>query len=174
MNQIRRPEGIEHRHIHEAHGTRLHAWPSGLALFGLLLVLAASGLFGARETLTARGEGVRLRVEGPSRIRSGEFFEMLFTIETRREIRDAVLSIDHDVWHEVTINTMIPQPTEEDFGEGSFEFHFGALTPGSRLLVKVDGQVNPAYPPGANAGAIGLVDGAATLASVDYSMRVLP
>lgn len=174
MNEPRRPDGIEYRHIHEAHGTRLHAWPSGLTLFAFVIALAAFGIPGERESITAGGDAVRLTVEGPSRIRSGEYFEMLFTIDTERELRDAVLSVDQAIWHDVTINTMIPTPAEEKFRNGSFEFHFGALTPGSRLLVKVDGQINPAYPPGANEGAIALVDGAATLASVDYSIKVLP
>lgn len=174
MNGIRRPDGIHHRHIHDARGSLLHAWPSGLVVFGSLILVAAFGVFGERGTLTAAAEGVRLSVAGPFRIRSGEFFEMLFIVETDREIRDAVLSVDEDVWYDVTINTMIPQPTEESFSNGAFEFHFGALTPGSRLLVKVDGQINPAYPPGLNEGAIEIVDGAATLAGVAYSMRVLP
>lgn len=174
MNEPTRPDGIEHRHIHEAQGTRLHAWPSGLVLFAMILGIAGSGVLGERNTVTSGGGGVRLSVEGPVIIRSGEFFEMLFTIETEREIRDAVLSVDSRVWHDMTINTMIPQPTEESFKDGSFEFHFGALAAGARLVVKVDGQVNPAYPPGTNEGAIAFVDGAATLTSVDYAMRVLP
>lgn len=173
MNEIRRPEGIERRHI-EASGSLLHALPTGLILFGLLLLAALLGTFGRRDTLTAAGAGVELSVEGPMRIRSGEFFEMLFTIETEREIRDAVLSVGSGIWHDVTINTMIPQPTEESAEDGAFEFHFGALRPGSRLLVKVDGQINPTYPPGTNEGVIELVDGAATLASIDYRMKVLP
>jgi hypothetical protein len=173
MSQIRRPEGIEERHLRAA-GTRLHAWPTGLVVFTLVIVAALTGAFGVRDTVTADEASVRLSVEGPSRIRSGEFFEMLFTVDTQREIRDAVLSIDPEIWHDVTINTMIPQPAEESFEDGTFRFHFGALTPGSRLLVKVDGQINPAYPPGANRGAVELVDGAATLARVDYEMQVLP
>lgn len=173
MNEPRRPDGIERRHV-QAHGTRLHAWPSGLVLLGLILAITSSGVLGQRGRVASAGDGVRLSVEGPVRIRSGEYFEMLFTVDTEREIRDAVLSVDIRVWHDVTINTMIPQPAEESFEDGAFEFHFGALTRGSRLVVKVDGQINPAYPPGANAGAIALSDGAVTLASVDYTMRVLP
>lgn len=173
MNAIRWPEGIEERHL-RARGTRLHAWPTGLVLFALVLLGAVLGTFGLRDRLTAEGAGVRLVVEGPKRIRSGEFFEMLFTVDAEREIKDAVLSIDPGIWHDITINTMIPQPAEEGFEDGAFRFHFGALTAGSRLLVKVDGQVNPAYPPGTNRGAVELVDGAATLARIDYEMKVFP
>ncbi|HZD51440.1 MAG TPA: hypothetical protein VE175_00200 [Woeseiaceae bacterium] len=172
MDDTTRPDGIEHRHIHEAHGTRLHAWPTGLAI--LALAIAVFGVFGRRDTVTAEGDRVRLSVEGPSRIRSGELFEMLFTIETDREIRDAVLSVGPEIWHEVTINTVIPEPTEESFSDGSFEFHFGALRPGSRLLVKVDAQINPVYPPGNNEAVVALIDGPATLVALDYSMRVYP
>jgi hypothetical protein len=173
MNDVQWPDGIKPRHIHEAHGSGFRSLGS-IILLGLLLAASLFGLFGIRDTLTAAGDGVRLAVEGPKRIRSGEYFEMLFTIETEREIRDAALSVDTRIWHDVTINTIIPQPTEEDFRDGSFEFHFGALPPGSRLAVKIDGQINPAYPPGLNEGKVAVVDGAAILAAVEYSMRILP
>lgn len=173
MNDLRRPDGIERRHVH-AGGTQLHAWPTGLILFGLVLVLAALGVFGTRAAVTGAAEGVRLSVEGPQRIRSGEMFEMLFTVETERAIRDAVLAVDSAIWKDVTVNTFMPQPADERFENGAFAFHFGKLTPGSRLLVKVDGQINPIYPPGPRDGTIALVDGAATLVSVDYSIKVFP
>ncbi len=173
MNEVTRPDGIEPRHIHDVHGSGWSSWGAVL-LLGLVLVVALAGLLGSRTTLSTSGNGVALTIEGPERIRSGEFFEMLFTIETEREIRDAVLNVAADVWHDVTINTMIPQATEEGFAEGAFEFHYGALPPGTRLLVKVDGQVNPDYPPGPNAGAIEITDGPETLASIDYRIMVLP
>ncbi len=173
MNEVRRPDGIEPRHIHDAHATGIRTL-GGVVALALLLLLALLGLFGVQQTLVAADSGVKLTVAGPERIRSGELFEMLFTIETEREIKDAVLSIDAGIWYDVTINTMIPQATEESFEKGSFEFNYGALLPGSRLLVKVDGQINPRYPPRTNEGSIEVTDGAATLASVDYAMTVLP
>lgn len=173
MNEVIRPDGIEPRHIHEAHGSGMMTW-GGVVLLGAVMLLALFGVFGSESTLSAAGEGVQLTVEGPERIRSGEYFEMMFTIETEREIRDAVLSVDADLWHDLTINTMLPTPTEEGFEDGSFDFHYGALPPGTRLLVKVDGQVNPDYPPGPNQGAIDITDGPSTLASVDYTITVLP
>ncbi|HEX7061815.1 MAG TPA: hypothetical protein VF200_07570 [Woeseiaceae bacterium] len=173
MSDLTRPDGIESRHVH-AGGTRLHAWPIGLVLFGLVLVVAGLGVFGARAAVSGAAAGVRLSVEGPKRIRSGEMFEMLFTVETERAIRDAVLTVDPAIWKDVTVNTFMPQPADERFEDGAFAFHFGALSPGSRLLVKVDGQINPIYPPGPRDGTITLVDGAATLVSVDYSIKVFP
>ncbi|HET6630476.1 MAG TPA: hypothetical protein VFG91_11935 [Woeseiaceae bacterium] len=173
MNEVTRPEGIEPRHIHEAHGSGIMTW-GGVVLLGVLLIVALCGVFGKTTTLADAGEGVKLTIEGPKRIRSGEYFEMMFTIETEREIKDAVLSVDADVWHDFTVNTMIPAATEEGFENGSFDFHYGALPPGTRLLVKVDGQVNPRYPPGPNQGAIEVTDGPATLASIDYTIMVFP
>lgn len=173
MNEVTRPDGIEPRHIHEARGSGIMTW-GGIALLGLVMIIALSGVFGSQTTLSDAPESVKLTVEGPKRIRSGEYFEMMFTIEAEREIRDAVLSIDAGIWHDLTINTMIPMATEEGFQDGSFDFHYGALPAGTRLLVKVDGQVNPRYPPGPNQGAIEVTDGPATLASVDYRIMVLP
>lgn len=173
MNVLMRPDGIEPRHIHEARGSGPSTFV-GVVVLGLLIIGALFGAFGIRQNLVAPGNGVSLSVAGPERIRSGEYFEMLFIIETQRELKDAVLSVDSDIWHDITINTMIPQPTEEGFEDGSFDFHYGALPTGSRLLVKIDGQVNPRYPPGTNQGPIDVTDGPATLATVDYSLTVLP
>lgn len=173
MNEVTRPDGIEPRHIHEEHGSGVMTW-GGVVLLGVVMTLAVFGSFGIVTLLSDAREGVKLTIEGPQRIRSGEYFEMMFTIETEREIKDAVLSVDADVWHDMTINTMIPMAVEEGFQDGSFDFHYGALPAGARLLVKVDGQVNPRYPPGPNRGAIEVTDGPATLASVDYTIMVFP
>ena len=51
---------------------------------GLLLVLALLGVFGARGTIVARGDDIDLVIEGPVRIRNGNFFETSLTVDIRR------------------------------------------------------------------------------------------
>jgi hypothetical protein len=167
------PEGIDQRHIHQAM-LLAHRWPLGLIALGILLVAALSGVFGTEARWTVSGHGLDAVLAGPLRIRNGEVFEMRVTVSARRDIRDLVLRIDRDIWHDVTVNTFIPAAIEERFRNDAFEFHFGALRTGASLLVKIDGQINPSHPPARNDGRITLADGATVLATVAYTMDVFP
>lgn len=168
------PEGIEPRHVQGKAGTVVHAWPVGLAALGALLVAALFGVFGAEARMTGAGAGVDVAVEGPVPIRNGEVFEMRVAISTKRDIRDLVLLVDHDIWRNVTVNTLMPGATAEGIRYGKFEFHFGALSAGTGFLVKVDGQINPSHPPSRNDGNVSVADGETILATVGYKMDVLP
>lgn len=173
-SDIALPEGIEKRHIHEAGGSFRHQWPVGMLGLGVLLLASVLGWFGTEEQLTAAASEVQLSVDGPSRIRNGEFFELLITIETDRPIGDLTLVIDEDVWRDTTVNTFIPAASEENFEDGAFTFAFGPFEPGSQLSIKVDGQVNPDHTPSANRGPIAVADGDEPLVELDYVMEVLP
>src|SRR3546814_18107383 len=85
-----------------------------------------------------------LKVSTPEIIRNGEFFETLVIIEARRPIFEPVLSVSSSLWREVSINFMAPAASAEDFKDGAFSFIYGAKKTGDRLLVTVDGQINPA------------------------------
>jgi hypothetical protein len=73
----------------------------------------------------------------------------------------------------MTINTMIPAPSEEKAGKGAFRFHYGALKPGDTLDIKVDGQINPPLFAG-NSGSVELHDGDTPVARVPVEITVLP
>jgi hypothetical protein len=174
MDELTRPDGIEPKHIHEARGSFVRRWPFGLAGLGLLLGLAFFGAYGEQGRTTGSGSDVSFSVDGPHRIRNGEFFEMVLDVAARREIRDLVILVGADVWRDVTVNTLMPDPSEHGFRNGSFEFRFGALGAGETFRFKVDAQVNPSHTPSANKGTIQIADGDATLATVNYAMEVLP
>ena len=174
MDNLVRPDGIEPRHIHEAGGAIARRWPFGLAALGLILALAFFGAYGRHDRLTGSGDEVAVVVHAPLRIRNGEFFEMVLDVEARRDIEDLVVLVGADLWRDVTVNTLLPDPSEHGFRDGFYEFRFGRLAAGERLRVKVDGQVNPSHAPSANKGAIEIADGEVTLTTVDYAMEVLP
>jgi hypothetical protein len=174
MSDLARPDGIEPKHIHEAGGSVVRRWPFGLAGLGVLLALAFVGVYGKQNRLAGSGSEVELAVEGPVRIRNGEFFEMVLNVETRRDIRDLVVLIGADLWRDVTVNTLLPDPSEHGFRDGSYEFRFGPLEAGGTLRIKVDGQINPSHAPSANEDTIEIADGEATLVTVNYAMEVLP
>lgn len=174
MDERATPQGIEHKHIHDARGSIFRRWPFGLAALAVVLLPAFFGVYGSNATLAGAGTDVRFTVDGPRRIRNGEFFELILNIEAQGRVEDAVVLIGAPLFRDMTINTLLPDPSEHGFRNGSFEFRFGALGAGESLQVKLDGQVNPSHTPSANKGAIAVADGETILATVDYAMEVLP
>jgi hypothetical protein len=168
------PDGIEQRHIHEASGSIFRRWPFGLG--GLMIILAPAffGVYGSDTTLATADNGVLLEVEGPGRIRNGEFFELLLSVEAHRDIHDLVVLVGADLLLDATVNTLLPDPSEHGFRDGSYEFRFGQLAAGESLEVKIDAQINPDHTPSANDDTISVADGESVLAKVFYVMEVLP
>jgi hypothetical protein len=174
MHERARPQGIEHKHIHEAKGSIFRRWPFGLAALAIVLLPAFFGVYGSSSTLTGIGPKVRFTVEGPGRIRNGEFFEIILSVEAQSQVEDAVVLIGASLFRDITINTLLPDPSEHGFRDSSFEFRFGRLGAGERLEVKLDAQINTNHTASANEGAIAIADGETLLATVDYAIEVLP
>lgn len=168
------PEGIESRHIYRAEGSTFRQWPWGSAALGVLLTLSFFGVYGDVQKRSHSGEEVQFVVEGPSVIRNGEFFEMMLTVEARRDIQNLSIRVEADLWRDMTVNTLLPDPSEQSFANGAFVLEFGMLDAGKNLLVKIDGQVNPSHGPSANEGVISIADDRTTLASVNFNIEVLP
>lgn len=174
MSALAHPEGIERRHVRATRRARFAGLPLGMIGLGVLLAASILGLFGREASRSASGDGASVAVHGPASIRNGEFFEMTVTVEADRDLEEVVLLVGEDVWRDVTVNTFIPAPSEETFGDGSFRFAFGELRAGERLLVKIDCQVNPDHTPSANRGRVTIADGETELVAVEYVMEVLP
>jgi hypothetical protein len=167
------PDGISDRHILPVSGWRRHASPAGLVVFGVVVVLAFSGVLGHERTWQATGSGASLAVHAPEIIRNGEFFEMRIRVETDEPISELVIGVDEALWEDITVNTMIPAATEEVSEDGEARFTFAELAAGTGFLFKVDLQVNPDIVLG-NEGSVTLYDGTDALATADLSITVLP
>ncbi len=168
-----RPDGIAPRDIH--HSSLLSRWPFDLAALGVVLLLAFVGVFGANARLNAVGDGVSLAVHAPVRIRNGNFYETVLTVNAPgREIQDLVIRVDRDVFYQVTVNAILPEPSEYTFRDGAYELRFGSLPAGGVLVVQISAQLNSGRKPSTNAGQISVADGDVVLTTVDYAMEVLP
>jgi hypothetical protein len=174
MDDLPRPGGIEHKHIHEASGSIFRRWPFGLGGLAIVLAPAFFGVYGSDTKLIGAGNGVQLEVEGPGRARNGEFFELVLKVEAQRDVQDLVVLIGADLLRDVTVNTFLPDPSDYGFRDGSYELRFGRLAAGEGLEVKLDAQINPGHTASANEDTIAIADGESVLANVFYVMEVLP
>lgn len=171
----RYPDGIAEEHMpSRQRWAKILAW-GVMAILGVFLLVALTGVLGGQRANTHRAESSAavVHVAAPAVLRNGEFFEMRVYVEAKQPIAKPVIALDSDYWRNVTINTMLPAPTEEGFGDGVFEFTYGALEPGDILEVKIDGQINPARF-GPSRGKVELLDDTVPLVSQPLQLTVLP
>ncbi len=169
------PQGLAQRHVDHRPPLHRHANPVSFLLLGGLLCLALWGLLGGgrspRRAVTT--PAAELCVKTPHILRSGLFFETDITVAARQPIADAVIALPATLWRDQTINTQVPAADKEEANDGTFRFHYGPLTAGERLTVKIDGQVNPPLTVGTR-GAVTLLDGERPLATLPLDVTVLP
>ena len=167
------PQGIERRHG-TARGNRHAIWWR-LGILAAILLAAVLGFLGGAPapTLRATSDGALVAVTTPDRLRNGMFFETRIAVEAKRPITDAVIAVPAAMWRDVTVNSLLPAPTEEEFVDGEFRFHFGPLGVGEKLGFKIDGQMNPPRF-GRSGGRIRLLDGDAEVVALPISLKVIP
>jgi hypothetical protein len=61
----------------------------------------------------------------------------------RKSTRVRTLEVDARYWRDLTINTMMPAPSDETSEDGDYIFSYGPLKSGQKLTAKFDGQINP-------------------------------
>ncbi|MBC2776620.1 hypothetical protein [Parasphingopyxis marina] len=169
------PDGLSS----ETHGTigrfSHHANWLSLLLLGALIGIALSGWLGggSDEIYSANTRIAHLRISAPAIIRNGEFLETTVSIHARERIAEPAIRLDPSLWRDITINTVFPEPAEQEYASDQVVFSYGSLEPGDELSIKLDGQINPSLFAGTN-GAIALYDGEREIATIPLSIRVLP
>ena len=151
------------------------ASPLSLLVLGAILLAALFGVFGGKPYAerTVESSEAALTLIAPEVLRDGMFFEMRFEVLAKESIAEPVLAVDSTLWRDVTINTFIPAPTDEEYKDGAFHFTFPPIEAGDRLTVKVDGQINPSLV-ASTRGGIAVLDGERRLASMPYALKVYP
>lgn len=168
------PDGISDRHAKPRPWAR-HASPFAFLVLSAMVVLAVSGTLGGGKNTTTivRGNEALLTVNTPGHIRNGQFFETRIIVEAKAPIGDLVVALPPSLWRDLTINSLIPGPGEEEFADGLFKFRYGPFKAGERLEIKVANQINPALI-GRNRGAIMVFDDKRLLARMPLTLTVLP
>jgi hypothetical protein len=167
------PDGIRDEHVRPSNGLRRHASPLSLVVFGSVIVLGMTGLLGHERDWRAAAAGAELTVHAPETTRNGEFLEMRISVETDAPIGELVIGVESALWEDLTVNTMIPAPTNEESVDGEFRFTFAELEAGTTFLLKIDLQVNPDIVAG-NDGTVTVYDGEERIVETPISMAVLP
>ena len=170
----RYPDGIEEQHV-GIHRWHRSASPLSFLVLAAVILIAVSGALGGfpNPSWSADAPKARLTLEAPEIARSGMVFEMRLRVDAADAIARPVVAVSPGYWHELTINTMIPAASDEAYGNGGYRFEYAPLAAGSTLLVKADGQINPALV-GGTAGRITLFDGETPLVSLPARMAVRP
>jgi hypothetical protein len=169
----RPPDGIGDEHEQPVAPWRHHASPLSLAVFGAVLALAFAGVLGHERDWRASAGGTELVVHASETIRNGEFLEMRISVETDEPIGELVVGIEAGLWEDMTVNTMIPAPIDEESADGDFRFTFAGLEAGASFLLKIDIQVNPDIL-GGNEGLVTVYDGDEAVVETPISIAVLP
>ncbi len=169
------PDGLAPDHAEKRGGWHRHANLLPLLVLGALMALAMTGLLaGSRTPERAADFGTaRLGVTVPEILRNGEFFEMGIHVAARERIADLQVTLPVALWRDMTINTMIPAPSEEASADGMLRFTYGELAAGTTLAIKIDGQINPPLTLGTK-GDVTIYDGERRIGALPITIRVLP
>jgi hypothetical protein len=145
-----------------------------LLLIGLLVAAGLANAFGQRPQTEEVESGVaRLELYSPRDLRSGLFYESRFTIEARREIREATLVLDPGWLEGMTLNTLEPAPIGEASRDGRIALELGRIRPGGRHVLFLHFQVNPTNV-GRRAADVELHDGESPLLRLDREVTIYP
>ena len=142
-----------------------------------ILVLLALGLlnvFGQRPaTATEDSSAAKLKLYAPERVRGGLIYEARFTIEARRELKEATLVLAPGWAEGTTINTIEPSPVGEASRNGDLALELGRIPAGDRHLLFMQLQVNPTNV-GRRSQDVELFDGDELLATIDRTITIFP
>ena len=168
------PFGITPKHIA---GRALSRWRTVISVVVLtgVMLLAFSGLLGGASSsrIEARGEGLSGALEYDPVVRSGNWFETFVTVRAASDVQDLTIVVDHDLWRQMSIDTMAPDAESAEALGGTYAYHFGPVKAGETFRLKLDGQIQPGLWRRQN-GTIHIRDGERERMAFPVTLTVLP
>jgi hypothetical protein len=109
-----------------------------------LPVLALLDVFGQEpSTTTARSAAADLTVTAPTRLRSGLVFQVHVEVSAHRKLAHPEIAFARGWWDSMSVNSIVPEPSEESPDDGRVVLDYGELKAGERLSFWIYFQVNP-------------------------------
>ncbi len=170
------PDGISIERHRDRAGEQHRPWIRRVLLCSItvLPVLALLNVFGQHPTTSSVvTPAASLSVTAPSRLRSGLIFQVRTEVFAHREIGQVELVFDKGWWESMSVNSIVPEPTEETSENGRVVLSYGKLAAGQALVSWIYFQVNPTNV-GERSENLELRDGSTALAHIHRSMTVFP
>jgi hypothetical protein len=170
------PDGITLARNRELQGRAWTPWVRRglLACTAVLPVLALLNVFGQDpSTSSAAGPAASLSVTAPSRLRGGLIFQVRVKVVARSEIKQLQLDFDEGWWESMSVNSIEPEPSNENSHDGQVVLSYGSLPAGKTLVCWIYVQVNPTNV-GKRREDVALLDGSKLLARVHRSLTIFP
>jgi len=135
------------------------------ALFAAWAIVVLFGLIGQHpKAQTSTAPAGSLQVRSPTRLRGGNY---------SKQIQNPRLVLDSGWFDGITINTIEPQASQELSRRDSTVLEYNQLSPGDKLTVWIESQVNPTTV-GRRLQSISLDDGNVQIARDTRHLTVFP
>jgi hypothetical protein len=170
------PDGLDVRRNQDLDGRARHPWyrRSLLYLIAVLPILALLNVFGQKPTLSvAHGAAADLEVTAPAHLRSGLIFQVRVRITAHEMIDKPQLVFDPGWFESMSVNSIVPNPSEQTNANGRVVMSFNQLAAGHTMFVWLYFQVNPTNV-GNRREDVELDNGAAPITTVHRSLTIFP
>jgi hypothetical protein len=145
-----------------------------LAVLALFVAAALLDFFGQRPVASrARAAGAELSVQSPENLRGGLIFQSRFTVTARRDLRKPTLVLANGWFESMSVNSIVPQPTDQVSGNGEVRLTYPRIRAGDSLRVWIYFQANPTNV-GSRSQDVELYDGTRRLARIRRDVTVWP
>ena len=100
-------------------------------------------------------------------------FQARFTIQARRDLKDATLVLGDGWLENMTVNTIEPSPVGEASDDGKLSLELGHIPAGQKYVLFIQFQVNPTNI-GHREQTVALRDGDRSLLAYEKTITVYP
>jgi hypothetical protein len=145
-----------------------------LCCIAVLPVLALLNVFGQHPTTSsASSPAVSVNVTAPARLRSGLIFQVRTQVLARRDVGQLQIAFDKGWWESMSVNSIVPEPTEETSENGRVVLSYGKLPAGQTLVSWIYFMVNPTNV-GKRTENIDVLDGSNVLVHIHRALTIFP
>jgi hypothetical protein len=145
-----------------------------MCCIAVLPLLALLNVFGQHPTTSsASSPAASMNVTAPARLRSGLIFQVRIQVSARRDIKELQIVFDKGWWESMSVNSIVPEPSQESSEEGKVVLSYGELAAGHQQVNWIYFQVNPTNV-AKRTENVELRDGSAPLLRIHRAITIFP